>query len=154
MQNLVLSLHNIFRWLILLFALLVIINSIIGMNGKKQFTAGNKRNALFLLISCDIQLLLGLFLYFANGWFAELSKGAEMMTNKALRFFTIEHNISMIIAIILIHIGYSNIKKDMADKAKFKRLFWFTFIALIIILASIPWPGREAIGRPLFRMPV
>lgn len=123
------------------------------MNGKKPFTAGNKRNALFLLISCDIQLLLGLFLYFANGWFANLSKGAEVMTNKALRFFTVEHNVAMILAIILVHIGYSGIKKSIADKAKHKRLFWFTFIALVIILASIPWPFREAVGRPWFRMP-
>lgn len=153
MQNLVLSLHNIFRWLILLFALLTIIGSVSGMGGKKQFTANNKRVALFLLISCDIQLLLGLFLYFANGWFAQLTSGASVMANNALRFFTVEHDMAMIIAIILIHIGYSTTKKDIPDQSKFKRLFWFTLIALIIILASIPWPFREAIARPLFRMP-
>ena len=153
MQNLILSFHNIFRWLILLFALLTIVGSVSGMGGKKQFTANNKRVALFLLISCDIQLLLGLFLYFANGWFTQLTTGTDVMTNAGLRFFAMEHNVAMIIAIILVHIGYSATKKDIPDQSKFKRLFWFTFIALVIILASIPWPFREAIARPLFRMP-
>jgi hypothetical protein len=153
MQNLILSLHNIFRWLILLFAILTIAGSISGMGGKKQFTANNKRMALFLLISCDLQLLLGLFLYFANGWFTTLTAGKETMTNTALRFFSLEHSVAMIIAIVLIHVGYSATKKDIPDQSKFKRLFWFTFIALVIILASIPWPFREAIARPLFRMP-
>lgn len=149
----VLFLHNIFRWLILLFALLTIINAAGGMGGNKPFTAGNKRTALFLMISCDIQLLLGLILYFINGWFGVLTSGGNVMSNPAQRFFSMEHSVAMIIALILVHIGYSATKKNIADKAKFSRLFWFTLIALVIIFASIPWPFREAIARPLLRMP-
>jgi hypothetical protein len=32
---------------------------------------------------------------------------------------------------------------------KYKKAFWFFVVALILILAAIPWPSRE-IGRPLF----
>jgi hypothetical protein len=149
-MHIILALHNILRWLILLFALITIFSSAGGMGGKKTFTAGNKRNALFLLISCDLQLLLGLILYFGNGWWGVLTSGTGYMKNTAQRFFTIEHNVAMIIAIILIHIGYSSIKKKIADGAKFKRLFWFTLISLLIILASIPWPFRAEIARPWF----
>lgn len=149
----VLFLHNIFRWLILLFALIVLIGSASGMGGNKTFTPGNKRMALFLMISCDIQLLLGLILYFGYGWLHILTSNSNVMTNTSLRFFALEHSVAMIIAIVLIHIGYSAVKKNITDKAKFTRLFWFTLIALVIIFASIPWPFREAIARPLLRMP-
>jgi hypothetical protein len=152
-MNIVLVLHSYIRWFILLFAVLTIFMSIGGMNGSKPFAAGNKRIALFLLISCDLQLLLGLVLYFAGPWFNLLKTGGkEMMENASTRFYVMEHNVAMIIAIILIHIGYSSIKKPIPDASKFKKLFWFTLIALVIIFASIPWPFREAVARPMFRM--
>ena len=47
-------------------------------------------------------------------------------------------------------IGYASIKKDIPDNSKFKKLFWFSTIALLIMLLTIPWPFREMIGRPLF----
>ena len=147
----VLIIHSLLRWLILLFALLTIISAASGMGGKKAFTKGDKRNALFLMICCDIQLLAGFALYFANGWFRMLSD-SSVMKNAALRFFVMEHNVMMLIAIILVHIGYSATKRNISDGAKYKRLFWFTTIAMLIILVSIPWPNKPAgIARPLFR---
>lgn len=149
MEQGLLHLHNFMRWVVLLFVVLSLFKGLSGMNGKKVFAAGDKRIALFMMISADIQLLLGLVLYFMKGWHNTLASGTAM-SNKALRFWSVEHIAGMLIAIILIHIGYSSVKKNITDGAKFKKLFWFTFIALIIILATIPWPGRELVGRPLF----
>ena len=149
MEQGLLHLHNFLRWLVLLFALLVIIRSLGGMGGGKTFAAGDKRMALFLLISCDIQLLLGLALYFMKNWVTVLTSGG-VMASKYNRFFAVEHLAGMLIAIILVHIGYSNIKKDIPDSSKFKMLFWYTLIALVIICITIPWPFREIVGRPLF----
>jgi len=147
-MNIILAIHNIFRWLVLLFALLTIMKGLSGMGGKKAFTAGDKRSALFLMISCDIQLLLGLILYFVNGWFGVLTSGG-IKSSDANRFFAMEHAFGMIVAIVLVHIGYSATKKNIADASKFKRMFWFTLIAVIIILGTIPWPGMGMHGRPL-----
>jgi len=147
MQKGLLDLHNVMRWLILLFALLTLIKGAGGMSGKKPFTKGDKRVAMFLMISCDIQLLLGLVLYYLNGWWSVLQGGTAMASNYN-RFFAVEHGVGMLVAIILIHIGYSATKKNIPDGSKFKRMFWFTLIALILILATIPWPGRE-VARPL-----
>lgn len=145
-----LHLHNLMRWVVLIFALLTLIKGFSGMSGKKAFTAGDKKTAMFLMISCDIQLLLGLALYFMKGWFQVLTSGSEFMKLPAQRFFAMEHAVGMIIAIVLVHIGYAATKKNIADGAKFKKMFWFTLIAFIIIMATIPWPSREAIGRPMF----
>ncbi|RYE24964.1 MAG: hypothetical protein EOP51_05635 [Sphingobacteriales bacterium] len=138
------------RWVILVFILLTLIRSMRGMGGGKAFTAGDRKVAMFMMISADIQFLLGIDLYFMKGWFTVLTSGADIMANKVNRFFTVEHAVGMIIAIALIHIGYSSVKKNIADQAKFKKLFWFTLIALLVILITIPWPGRELIGRPMF----
>ncbi len=144
-----LHLHNFMRWLVLLFALFILIKGMGGMGGSKKFTAGDKRIAMFLMISCDIQLLLGLALYFMKGWGAVLTSGAAM-ASKYNRFFSVEHAFGMLVAIVLVHIGYASVKKDIADASKFKKMFWYTLIAVIIILATIPWPRREMVGRPLF----
>lgn len=120
------------------------------MSGKKTFTAGDKKTAMFLMISCDIQLLVGLALYFMNGWFNVLTSGSGFMKMPVQRFFAMEHALGMLIAIVLVHIGYSATKKNTPDVTKFKKMFWFTLVAFIIIMATIPWPSREAIGRPMF----
>jgi hypothetical protein len=49
----------------------------------------------------------------------------------------------MLIAIILIHIGKMQSKRNITDRAKHKRTFIFYLVALLVILASIPWPFRE-----------
>jgi hypothetical protein len=150
MEQGLLHLHNFLRWLVLLFAILVLVRSMSGMGGNKAFAAGDRKMALFLMITCDVQLLLGLALYFMKGWFNVLTSGGDVMSNKGARFFAVEHIFGMLIAIILVHMGYTAIKKNITDAAKFKKLFWNVLIALIIILATIPWPFREIVGRPLF----
>jgi hypothetical protein len=54
----------------------------------------------------------------------------------------------MIIALVLVHIGYAiTKKKDLADKKKFSKAFWLFLIAFILMIAFIPWPFRENLGR-------
>ena len=150
-----LHLHNAMRWVVLILAVITLVRSFSGMNSRTAFSSGMRKTALFLMISADVQLLLGLALYFMNGWFQLLSAGGEVMKNPAQRFFTLEHTAGMLIGLILIHLGYSASKKDVPDASRFKRLFWYTLFALIIILVSIPWPFRELVARPWFPgMPV
>jgi hypothetical protein len=50
---------------------------------------------------------------------------------------------------VLITIGKGVAKKAIPDTAKHKKAALLFTIALIIILATIPWPFREIVGRPL-----
>jgi hypothetical protein len=141
-------LHSIFRYFILLFALIVVIQCIMGIVGKKKFKSINKQSALVLLIFCDLQLLLGVVLYSLKGMTNLFSSG-NVMKDPVSRFWAVEHGVGMIIAIVLVHVGYSVTKKLMDDDRKFKKLFRNVFIALIIILFTIPWQWRTpGIGRP------
>lgn len=145
--------HNFLRWVVLILALLTIIKSYTGMSSKKAFTAADKKMPLFFMISMDIQLLLGLALYFTGAWgiknIQNLGMG-EVMKDANSRFFAIEHTIGMVLAIVFAHIAYVFAKKQMADTAKFKKIFIFSLLSFVVMLASIPWPFREAIARPLF----
>jgi hypothetical protein len=103
------------------------------------------------MISMDIQLLLGLALYFMNGWYTGLGNMGESMKEPMVRFFTVEHTFMMIVAWILVHVGRVAVKKAFNSSGKFKKTLIFFGIALLLILIAIPWPFREAISRPWFR---
>ena len=148
----VLILHNVVRWAVLFFGLWTLLNGITGYFGKRNYTANDNRSNLFFMISCDIQLLIGLILYFVNGWSAKLKDLGSNMKDPYIRFFTMEHIVMMLIAWAFVHIGRASVKKASTDTAKHKKMLLFFGIAIVLILASIPWPFREAIARPWFRV--
>ncbi len=102
-----------------------------------------------LLIAAHITLLLGLYQYFFGGsGFAYFQQyGADaVMKNAVYRFWAVEHITGMIAAIIFITVGHISLKKT----GHAKRTGVFYIIALILILAVVPWPFREGVGRPWF----
>ena len=153
MYNGLLHLHNLLRWVILLLLLVAIIKSFVGMSNNKPLTGGDRKVGLFLMISAHIQLLIGLYQWLGGryGIFtSSVPEGVSIMQDKFYRFFMIEHPLAMLIATILITIGRGQAKKAINDSLKHKRAFWFYLIALILILAAVPWPFREIVARPWF----
>jgi len=148
-MQIILALHNLLRWAVLLFGLWTLVNAITGFFGKRTFSKNDNRSNLFFMISCDVQLLIGLILYFGNGWFARLKDMGNNMKDPYTRFFTVEHLTLMLLAWVLVHIGRISVKKATIDSSKHKRMLLFFGLAIVLIIAAIPWPGRPAIGRPL-----
>ena len=100
-------------------------------------------------MTLDLQFLLGLLLYGVLSpitWAAFHDIGAAMKDSIA-RFWTVEHAFGMIVAIALAHIGRSRVHKTGYDGRRHKLSAIFFTLALLIILASIPWPSL-AHGRP------
>jgi hypothetical protein len=103
------------------------------------------------MISAHTTLLIGLILLFVGRIsFTKIPEGVSVMKDATYRFFLVEHPLMMIIAIVFITIGRGQAKKSIPDAVKYKKAFWFFVVALILILAAIPWPFREVIGRPYF----
>ena len=150
-MQILLVLHNVFRWLILIFAFWTIITAISGLSGRRIYSPADNKANLFFMICMDIQLLLGLALYFMGDWYAAFSNMGEAMKDTRVRFFSIEHSLMMIIAWILVHAGRTAVKKSFNSSGKFKKTLIFFGIALLLILIAIPWPFREIISRPWFR---
>jgi hypothetical protein len=148
-----LSLHNIFRWLVLVFGVLALVRAYAGWLGKKSWLPADNRVGLIFTIVLDIQFLLGLILYVFPGTFTMLafSDPSSAMQNPVVRFFAVEHFSIMLIAIILAHVGRSASRRAVQALSKHRRAaLWFT-AAIILILAAIPWPFMENTGRPLLR---
>jgi hypothetical protein len=127
-----------------LFLLLLVVstfNAIIKYFGNKEFTPFDFRVSLFTLIVTHIQLLLGIVLYFAADYISLIGEMGMVgiMKNSLLSSNIIEHPLTMIIAVVLITMGYSKHKKKLTSKPKFKMLSIFYTIALILVLAKIPW---------------
>ena len=141
-----LPLHNLLRWFALIAIIIAVIRSFQGMQGNKPYTKKDNLWSLLTLIAFHLQLVLGFALYFLRGWYTQIVE----MSDRLVRFYSVEHSLGMLIAIVLVTVGRSSSKKMESDTAKHKKVFWYFFIALIITLVSIPWPFREIIGRGWF----
>ncbi|MBE2200292.1 MAG: hypothetical protein IAE79_16880 [Anaerolinea sp.] len=146
MYGTVLAFHNIMRWVVLLGGLLAIGKAIAGWQGKKEWTPMDNQFGLIFTMSMDVQLLLGLLLYFVlspitKSIFADF--GAAM-SDAGARFWAVEHIFLMIVAVALAHIGRSRAKKAPTDVSKHQRTAVFFTLAILAILLAIPW------SRPLF----
>tara|TARA_R110002096_G_scaffold191444_2_gene372872 strand:- start:420 stop:842 length:423 start_codon:yes stop_codon:yes gene_type:complete len=132
--------HSYWAYLVLLILIFAVANAIIGLTQKKQFTDKDLRIGLFALIATHIQLLIGFVWYFMSPWFDLLTTdAATVMKTKEVRLLAVEHPLMMIIAIVLITIGWSKHKKKTTDTAKFKMFAIFYGLGLLVILSRIPW---------------
>jgi hypothetical protein len=150
-MQVLLVIHNLLRWIIIIFATWTVLSAISGLAGKREYTATDGRSNFFFMLSMDIQLLIGLGLYFSGVWFDQLKHLGDAMKDTNLRFFTMEHELMMIIAWILVHVGRVMVKKSSLSSSKFTKSLLFFGIALLLILIATPWPFREAVARPWFR---
>ena len=141
MYDIVKMLHSYWAYLVLVMLVIATFNALIKLFGGKEFQATDFRISLFTLIVTHIQLLIGIVLFFASNYLSlisDMGMGA-IMKDKTLRSNIIEHPTTMIIAVVLITIGYSKHKKKLTSKPKFKMLAIFYTLALILVLAKIPW---------------
>jgi hypothetical protein len=101
----------------------------------------------------DIQLLLGLVLYFFVSPITAAIRedfGAAMRDPIA-RFWAVEHVVLMLLAIVFAHLGRVLGRKAPTPERKRRRALICYGLAMIALLAATPWPGMSA-GRPLFRL--
>lgn len=130
--------HSGLRWIALLLLVVAVVVSISKWQGRSGYTDGNRKLYLFALIAVHTQLLIGLVLYFISP-----KVNFSLMSDKIYRFYTVEHTTGMLIAIILITIGYSRSKRATDAVTKQRLIGIFFGIGLLLILASIPWPFRN-----------
>jgi hypothetical protein len=128
--------HSGWAYLALLVLVIAVFNSFSGWFSKREFSAKDKRISLFGLIATHLQLVIGFVLYFLS------PKGLEsfgQMEDAELRLTSLEHPLTNILAIVLITIGWSRHKKAAVSDLKFKSIFVFYMLGLVLIMVRIPW---------------
>ena len=133
--------HNTLRWLILLSLVITLVKYVSGWLGNQTWKKTDNILGVVFTSLMDLQLLIGLVLYFFLSPVTKLAMSdfGAAMKDPGLRFYAVEHFSMMLIAVVLVHIGRAKSKKAKTDSAKFKTATIFFLIALAVILAAIPW---------------
>jgi hypothetical protein len=150
MYTTVLMLHSWIRWI----ALIAVVGATLAaVRGKVAGTTSlADRWGLVAVTTLDIQMLLGLILYFVVSPNMQEIRAhfGEAMKNPQLRFWAVEHLSAMFVALVLVHLGRVLARKAKTPAAKRTRLLVCFGIATVAMFLGTPWPGMAA-GRPLFR---
>ena len=136
-----LHLHDTLRWLLLLSLVTTLVKYLMGWFGNQQWKKTDNLMGIIFTSLMDIQLLVGLVLYFFLSPITKLAFNdfGDAMKNPDLRFYAVEHLFMMLIAVVLVHIGRAKSKKAVTDAGKFRIATIFFGLALVIMLAAIPW---------------
>jgi hypothetical protein len=137
MYTFFLDIHNLLRWVIVIVGVIAVAMALRGAFARAAWSPQQNALSRLFTISVDLQLLVGLLLYFVfspitTGAFS--SFGAAMKDDHA-RFFLVEHLPVMIVAIVLIHIGAARARR--INRARPAALYYT--IAMVLIILAIPW---------------
>ena len=141
MYEAVLELHSYIAYAVLVFLVLAILNSFIGLSSKRAFIPRDRQIAMIALIFTHVQFVLGLLVLFTNDKLEnvkQLGMGG-LMKNGPLRLLFVEHPLINLIAVVLITIGWSKHKKAGESGRKFKSIAIFYLIGLVLLLSRIPY---------------
>ncbi len=131
--------HSYWAYFVLALLIYSVVNALI--NANKDYKNKDKQLTLLTLIASHIQLLLGLGWYFMSPVYKSLKTDGmgEIMKDSDSRLLAVEHPILMLIAILVITIGFAKHRNKTSDIAKHKTILIWYGIALLLILARIPW---------------
>ncbi len=134
-------LHSTWAMVVLLMLVIAVINAIVSLTSNKPFKEKDLRIPLFTLVVVYIQLMLGLTAVFTSAQFhhlKEVGMGAAMKDSD-IRMVVIEHPLMMIIALIVMTVGFLKFKNKSTDKEMYKTIAVYYGIALLLVLSRIPW---------------
>ena len=152
MYPILLSLHSMIRWLVIISLLFAVYRAYSGWRSAKAFSKLDDRARFITTTIAQIQLVLGLWLYFVSPVVDYFLKNfSEAVHMREIRFFGMEHITMMVIAVVVLTIGSIKVKRASGDQEKFGRMFFWFATVLLIIFLSIPWSFSPFTSRPLYR---
>lgn len=130
-----LDLHNVVRWVVVVLGVV----SIAGALVAQRWTPAQNSLARWFTIAVDVQVLLGLILWFVSPLVQNaLRNMGAVMGESSLRKIVIEHPILMVVAAVLVHVGASRGRKT--DNPRQALLFYL--LAALVVAYAIPWDRR------------
>jgi hypothetical protein len=152
MYAFVLLAHSWLRYAVLALGLAVLALALRGVLARVPWSAPQERIHKAFLGALDTQFLLGALLYL---WLSPIAMAAfadfgAAMKNAQLRFFGLEHALTMFLAVAFAHIGKVRAMKK-PEAARARTVLVFQLIWLVLTCLAIPWPVLD-VGRPLFRI--
>jgi len=145
MYTTLLGLHSGLRYIVLLLLAIALLLAVVGLFGKKPYTQTNRKLNLFAMIATHIQFLVGLIIYFFSP-LVNYSNMGQAMKDTMTRYWTVEHSVMMLFAIILITLGHSRSKKAADSFNKHRSIALYYGLAVLVIVVAIYQSGRPILG--------
>ncbi len=125
--------HSGWRWLIVLVGVLAILKLLLGLVSRGKWSKLDQVLGAATPIMLDVQWLLGIVLYIMGSWYASPAAVAGA-----------EHPVTMTLAMVAAHVGWSRAKKSSDDGAKFRNALLGFVIAGVLIALGI-WRVTSAV---------
>ncbi len=152
MYSTLITLHSMFRWFVLISLLISIYRAWKGMTSGSVFSRTDNAVRHWTATISHVQLIIGMILYFQSPIVDYFLKNFRIaVTSIEFTFFGMIHSLLMLLAVVVITFGSALAKRKITDREKFRTMFYWFSIALIIILIAIPWPFSPLANRPYFR---
>ena len=140
MYDLLRGLHNLLRWVVLGGGIYALVMAYRGLFAGAMWSNQNRVSGLVFTSALNTQLLVGLVLYVVSPLTrAALQNMGAAMQNENLRFFAVEHSVTMILAVVVAQLGFSMAKRAARDAVKYRWSAAAYTVALLLVLSMIPW---------------
>jgi hypothetical protein len=148
MYSALLTAHSILRWLVIAAGVVAAVHA--WRASAWRTPARASAAGLFFAVLFDVQVLLGLILYFVSSpvTTAAIHSVGPAMSNDVVRFWLVEHPFGMIVALVLTHVGRAKSRDAAEDQRRRRQAAVYFTLAILLVLITMPWPFMPY-GRPL-----
>ena len=144
--------HSVMRWIVVVLGVVVLYRGLTGQMGRRPWTPLDTGISFGFLIALDVQLLIGAVLFIKSPiTILGIHEFELTLGSPALRFYTLIHPMVMLAAIALAHAAWARIRRRSESTSSHRDAAIFFGLALLLLLAGIPWPAMSY-GRPLLSM--
>ena len=125
MEDMLKAAHEGWRWIVLLALVVAAVSGVIGYVGRREWQPRSTTVARVTAITYDIQVALGLLLYFS-----------ERMWESSDDFFRSIHPATMLVGLVVIHVAAKRTRTGATSRSRHMWLGAGAIVALLIALAG------------------
>lgn len=149
--------HSFVRWGVLAACLLTALRGLARRRAADAWTERDQRVARAFVASVDLQVLLGMTLYFGVSPLARAARElwaarglSALWAEPGLRFIGVVHPSLALLAATAAHVAWVSARRTPRPSERHGRLAAGALLAVCLFLAAVPWPflGHE---RPWLR---
>lgn len=135
MYEIIKEIHSGWAYLAFLLLVIAVVNSVIGLLSKKEYSEKDKKIGIYALGAIHTQAVIGVIIYLVS----PLGLMGFSMSDSALRLTSMEHPLMNVIGIVLMTVGWVKHKKLLTAESKFKTVSIYYGLGLLLFLSRVPW---------------